>query len=136
MKKLDEAKDKLNEAGNENGSQVERVGISISSDGTVSYFAELSKATAAQKERIEKNQEKKAEEKKAEEKKAEERAAEEKLKGPKGTRPGERPELEPVKTTTVKADSLEELIKQVQSVSWDKIGIANAAQGAKFDFTV
>ncbi|MCR4909291.1 MAG: DUF6033 family protein [Lachnospiraceae bacterium] len=137
MAKIDEAREELTKAGEENGGQVDRIGISISSDGTVSYFAELSKATAAQKERIEKNLEKKAEEKKEEEKKAEEKAAEEKLKGPKGSRPGERPEYEPVKTTTVKANSLEDLMKQVQSVSWDKIGYSNAAaQGARFDFTV
>ncbi|MCR4908351.1 MAG: DUF6033 family protein [Lachnospiraceae bacterium] len=130
--KLDEVKEELNKAGSENGKQVDRIGISISSDGTVSYFAELSKATAAQKERIEKNLEKKAKEKKEEEKKAEEKAAEEKLKGPRGPKP-----YEPVKTTTVKSDSVEGLLKAIEEVSWDKVGYSNAAaQGARFDFTV
>ncbi len=50
--------------------KVSKLGISMDKDGQVSYFAELEKSSAAQRERIEKSREEKRENAKAERKKA------------------------------------------------------------------
>ena len=66
---IDEATDQLSDVKEqlkEEGNEVTRVGVSIGKDGTISYFAELEKSSAQQKERLEKAQEKKKEEKQTE----------------------------------------------------------------------
>lgn len=93
---------------------VTRMGVTIGKDGSASYFAELEKSGEKQKERIEKSKaekkEKAAKDKKAKEKKAEE----ERLRGT-GEYAGK------TKSTMVRADSAEELLKQIRNVDWDAI---------------
>ena len=134
--KLSDMKEELKGAGDENGTEVKSIGISIGSDGTVSYFAELKKAGDAQKARIEENREKNAEEKAEEKKRAEKEAREERLKG--GPDRYARPdEDEAVKTTTVKADSIEALLEKIKGVNWDSIAAKTPArEGSRFDFSV
>ena len=90
-----------------------KVGIAFHDDGTVSYFAELEKSTAKQKERIE-------DAKKAAKK---EKAADQK---------------ETVKKKTkVQASSYEELLDKLQKVDWNTVKEeATRSVGQKFDLSV
>lgn len=106
----------------ESGTEVKSFGIEIK-DGTVSFFAVLDKAAAAQKERIEAKQEEKRAEKK-------EDAAE------KTKQPNHKEDL-----VTVTAGSVEELIKKLQSVAYE--AMADNVQtpqekmvGQSFDFSI
>ena len=93
----------------EAGDEITRVGVVVNNDGTVSYFAELEKMSEKQRERIEKAREEKKEE-----------AAEEKRK-----------------KTTVKADSIEELMEKIKKVDWNKIPQEEIpTRGARFDFSI
>ena len=110
----------------ESGTEVKSFGIEIK-DGTVSYFAVLDKAAAAQKERIEAKQEEKLAEKKADAKDA----ATEKTKPP-----SKKEDL-----ITVSAGSIEELIKKLQSTAYE--AMADNIQtpqekmvGQSFDFSI
>ena len=110
----------------ESGTEVKSFGIEIK-DGTVSYFAVLDKAAAAQKERIEAKQEEKLAEKKADAKDA----TTEKTK-----QPSKKEDL-----ITVSAGSIEELIKKLQSTAYE--AMADNIQtpqekmvGQSFDFSI
>lgn len=98
-----------------------KVGIAFHDDGTVSYFAELEKSTAKQKERIEDAKDAKAEEKKKAAKK--EKAADQK---------------ETVKKKTkVQASSYEEQLDKLQKVDWNTVKEeATRSVGQKFDLSV
>ena len=117
--KLDDMKSQLGE----NGKDVTRLGMAIGKDGEVSYFAELEKDSAKQRERIEKrredNREAAREAKKAE---AEER---------------NKPIEKPGKRTTVFASSVEELAEKISQVDWDKVKDETyGAVGNHFNLTV
>lgn len=100
--KIGEIKDQLGEEKEE----VTRIGFTVGTDGSVSYFAELEKMSEKQKDRIEKTKEEKAE------KTAQEKA----------------------KKTRVQADSIEELIEKIKNVDWDKVKITETKEiGGKFD---
>ena len=134
--KLSDMKEELAAAGEENGSEVKSIGVSIASDGTVSFFAELKKSSDAQKARIEENREKRQEERAEEKKRAEREARDERIKG--GPDRYARPdEDDAVKSTTVKANSLEELLEQIKNVDWNSVAAkAPAREGSRFDFSV
>lgn len=109
----------------ESGTEVKSFGIEIK-DGTVSYFAVLDKAAAAQKERIEAKQEKKLAEKKAD-------AKEDTVKA---KQPNKKEDL-----VTVRAGNIEELIKKLQSTAYE--AMADNIQtpqekmvGQSFDFSI
>lgn len=105
----------------ETGEKVTRVGVTFDKDGNVSYFAEVEKISEKYKEHIEKGIEKKKEEK-AEAARKEEAAAHS---------PGK------VKKTTVYADSVDELLKKIREVDWDKIQEEDVkANGGLFDFSI
>lgn len=111
LKILDEAVTKLDDMKNqlgESGKDVTRVGMTFGKDGEVSYFAELEKDSAKQRERIEKRREDNREAAK-EAKKAE---AEE-FRNKTVEKPGKR--------TTVFASSVEELAEKISQVDWDKV---------------
>ena len=108
----------------ESGTEVKSFGIEIK-DGTVSYFAVLDKAAAAQKDRIEAKQEERAE------KKADANEA-----NVAKTKPNKKEDL-----TTISAGSIEELIKKLQSASYE--AMADNVQtpqekmvGQNFDFSL
>lgn len=122
--KLDELKEQLGEKGQE----ISRLGISIGNDGEVSYFAELEKVSAKQRERIEEKRESNREELKEEMK----QKAREKLDELRGRGPGR----EPVKRTTVHASSVEELAEKIGQVDWSQIADDTIMSGKRFDFTV
>lgn len=99
--------------------EVTRVGISFNKDGSVTYFAELEKASARQKERIEEAREKRAEERR-------ETARREREDYKKND--------EPIKRTTVEASSAEELIRKISEVDWSKVG--EMAGAGRFDLSI
>lgn len=123
----------------EDGEDVKTLGVSIGRDGTVSYFAELEKAGEAQRQRIEKAREDRRAERKEDEKKAQEkRDRDKKTEKSETEKTGKRKEEEPesVKRTTVRADSVEELLRQIREVDWDSIKAADQIAGSRIDFAV
>lgn len=108
----------------EDQANVKSMGVSISDDGTVSYFAELEKSSAQQRERIEEKREEKkeaaAKEEKANEKKAEEKRMQERIQ-----------------KTRVQSDSIDGLLEQIRNVDWNTIKPeAVAVAGGRFDYTI
>ena len=85
--------------------KITKFGISFNSDGTTTFFAQLEKSSASQKEYLEKLQEKKAEEKKEAKKKEQSKQIE-------------------VRKTTVQANSKEELLDKIKNIDWDSIKLA------------
>ena len=109
----------------ESGVSVKSFGVEIK-DGAPSYFAVLDKSAAAQKERIEAKQEEKRAEKKAEAKETSEKVKQ----------PNKKEDL-----VTVSAESMEELVKKLQSVAYE--AMADNVQtpqekmvGQSFDFSI
>jgi len=128
LKTLDEAVSKLDEMKEqlgEEGEDVTRLGIVMGKDGEVSFFAELEKGSAKQRERIEKHrQENKEAAKEAKKAEAEER------KDISNMRPGG-------KRTTVFASSVEELAEKIGQVDWDKVKEeTQGAVGGHFNLTI
>ncbi|MBO5071477.1 MAG: hypothetical protein J6C32_00775 [Eubacterium sp.] len=106
----------------ETGEEVTRVGMTFDKDGNVSYFAEVEKISEKYKEHIEKGIEKRKEEK-AEAARKEDAAM--------AHTPGK------VKKTTVYADSVDELLKKIREVDWDKIDAEEVKEsGGLFDFSI
>ena len=125
FKKIDDATgnlEKLKEQLEESGEEVKSIGISIADDGTVSYFAELEKASEKQKERIDAAKEAKQEEAA----KAAKEAKKEKLE--------KKPET--VKTATVKGSSIDELLENIKKIDWNAIKEQQVVPaGGHFDFS-
>lgn len=129
MEILDNAVTRLDDMKAQLGDKAEdvtRIGISIGSDGEVSFFAELEKNSEKQRERIDKQREdRKTEAKEA--KRAEQDAELEKYR--QGGRPG--------KKTTVYASSVDELAEKIGQVDWDSIKEERyQTSGQHFSFTV
>ncbi len=111
---LKNAKEELGE----DGKDITRMGVSIGSDGSVTFFAELDKMSQRYSEHLEKVKEKKESEK------AEASKKEDHIHGKH-------------KKTTVKADSLEELLEKIKNVDWDKIQEEETETvGSRFDLNV
>lgn len=104
-------------------SEINKIGISFNSDGTTSFFAELEKSSARQREHIEKVREEKRAARKEQEK---ERLENRYLWEDTG-----------VKRTVVQAGSMEELLEKIRGVDWDSVKAENRPQsGGRFDFTI
>ena len=108
----------VNKFGNaDTDTKITKFGISFNSDGTTTFYAELEKSSASQKEYLEKIQEKKAAEKKEIKKKEQSKQIE-------------------VRKTTVQANSKEELLDKIKNVDWDSIKSEENKIGGRFDFSV
>lgn len=120
--KLDEMKDQLGD----HKDDVMRMGIAIGKDGQISYFAELEKAGARQKEFIDKILEGRKEN-------SEKTGAE---------KPDSEPphgyQYESSKRTTVYASTAEELLDKISKVDWDSIKEETTLPmpGGHFNFSV
>lgn len=107
------------------GTEITKIGIVFNDDGTTSFFAELEKSSAKQKERIEKS---------IENKRAEKR--EEKNKAKKDLKKYSKNSAD-TKRTTVEADSMENLLKKISKVDWNMVKAQNVPdRGDKYDFSV
>lgn len=102
-----------------------KIGIAFHDDGTTSFFAELEKSSAKQREHIEEAREEKRAEKKAAEKKAE-KELQNYAKSSTDT-----------KRTSVWADSLEELIEKIKAVDWENVKAEKTPEnGSRFDYSI
>lgn len=109
--------------------EITKIGIVFNDDGTTTFFAELEKSSARQRERIEKAREEKRAEKKEEEKKAEKKAEKEIQSYEKSSAD--------TKRTTVQANSMEELLEKMSAVDWDTVKAEKVPEsGGKFDFSI
>lgn len=111
---------------------VKGYGMQIDDKGMASYFAVLEKSNEAQRERIEKKAEEKREAKKEAARKAEQTEQKERM---------EKSRQKATETITIKADSIEELIRKIQDASG--VSAEDAIQteeekkvGQNFDFSV
>lgn len=122
---LDSIKEKLQEE----GTDVKNIGITIDKDGNVSYFAELERMGERQREHIEKSRENR----RAEEEEAKERAA----KQEEAARRGQPHIPHTTQKVSLKADSAEDLLAQIQAVDWSKIKPEEQTRiGGRFDFNI
>ena len=92
--------------------KITKFGISFNSDGTTTFFAQLEKSSASQKEYLEKLAEKKDAKKKEQSKQTE------------------------VRKTTVQANSKEELLDKIKNIDWDSIKPEENKIGGRFDFSI
>lgn len=97
--------------------EITKIGISFNKDGTVTYFAEMEKASNRQREQLEKIREKKAAEKKAAEKR-------------------DNKDNTLIKKTTVQASSERELFEKINAIDWSKIKEERKQEGDKFDYSI
>lgn len=119
--KLDELRDKLKD----DGEEVKHLGVSIGSDGTLTYFAELEKMSEKQQERIEKGREAKRQEK-AEAAKADKRRD-----------PYHNYDKAIGKRATVKASTVDELLDKIRNFDWSTVKEEEEkASGTRFDTTI
>lgn len=106
-------------------SEITKIGIAFNDDGTTSFFAELEKSSAKQRERIEEAREEKRTEKKAADKKAE-KELQSYAKSSVDT-----------KRTSVWADSMEELIEKISAVDWENVKAEKTPEnGSRFDYSI
>ena len=111
--------------GNATSTEITKIGIVFKDDGTTSFFEELEKSSAKQREHIEKTREEKRTEKKKEEKKAE-KEIQSYSKSNADT-----------KRTDVQANSMEELLEKILSVDWNAVKSEKMLEsGGKFDFSI
>lgn len=107
------------------GTEITRIGIAFNEDGTTTFFAELEKSSAKQRERMDKVREEKRAEKKEEEKKAE-KELKSYSKGNADT-----------KRTSVRASSMEELFEKISAVDWDHVKAEKMPEsGSRYDFSI
>ena len=110
---------------NLSGAEISKIGIAFHDDGTTSFFAELEKSSAKQKERIEKN---------TEDKRAETRGERNTAKKDIQKYSKNRTDT---KRTAVEANSMESLLKKISEVNWDMVKAENIpARGGRYDFSV
>ncbi len=137
---IDESTNKLAEMKTqieESGQQVETLGVKIDADGTAKFFAKIKEQNENyQKQVADEKKAAKEEEKKAEDKKAREELTERLKEGP-GNPYGKKNEPAFEKTTSVYADTVEELIDKIKNVDWSQIEATPVKNyGQKFDFSV
>lgn len=132
--KLDELKEKLAE---ENpGSEVTNIGMSFDSEGNVKFFAQLKQISEKNAEYAEKVKEEKAA-KAEEEAKAEKKEKQDKLEEARAEKGKDIKGSGTEKTTTVKADTIEDLINAIKNVDWSQIPAKDVTvPGQKFDFSI
>lgn len=105
--------------------KISKIGIVFHDDGTTSFFAELEKSGAKQRERIEKARE----EKRAGRREEEKRAKKEMQSYSKSNTD--------IKRTGVQADSIEELLEKIMAVDWNDVKTEERSEsGGKFDFSI
>ncbi|MCR4902809.1 MAG: DUF6033 family protein [Butyrivibrio sp.] len=132
--KLDELKEKLAEENPD--AEVTNIGMSFDSEGNVKFFAQLKKINEQNAEYAEKIKEEKAA-KAEEEAKAEKKEQQEKLEEARSGKNRDIKAPTSEKTTTVKADSIDELLEAIKNVDWSTVEAKDITMpGQKFDFSV
>lgn len=127
VKNLDSMKEQLKDTENEDS--VVRLGVTIGSDGNVSYFAELEKIGERQKEFVDKIREEKQD--------AKEKAEKDEAKDV--DNPSTKNTYEKVRRTTLHSSSVDDLLKQINQLDWSTIPeetLLPGATGNHFDLSV
>lgn len=130
----------------ESGENVTNLGISIKSDGTTTFFAQLEKVSEDRDKFTENMRQARKEAKEAQEEAIKERReaaaakragkGEESAKAEKTQNAWDAGKASGVKKATVSADSVEELLEKIRNIDWDQIeASAPAVVGGKIDFT-
>lgn len=102
-----------------------KISIVFHEDGTTTFFAELEKSSAKQRERIEKGREEKRARKTEEERKSKKEIG------------GYSKNNTDTKRTDVWADGMEELLEKISAVDWNTVKSEKMLEsGGKFDFSV
>lgn len=96
--------------------EITKIGIAVNDDGTMTFFAELEKSSAKQREYMERNRDKRAEDRKTAEKKAAEKAKSDKA--------------------VVEASSIEDLIWKMNRIDWSNPQKDRTGEGSRFDYSV
>lgn len=123
-KKIEEEFGFPNSFGTNGEGSVTKVGITFNDDGTMSMFAELEKNSSKQRENIEKTREENRAHKKEELKKAEKKHKQEQME-----------EARKEQKVTVTGISMDELVKNLNAVDWDKVATSYSyGEGDKVDF--
>lgn len=105
--------------------EIVKIGIAFNDDGTTSFFAELEKLSAKQRERIKEAKEEKRAEKKAAEKK-DEKELQSYAKSSADT-----------KRATIQADSIEELVEKIREVDWENVKFERVPEnGSRFNYSI
>lgn len=105
--------------------EITKIGIAVGDDGTMTFFAELEKSSAKQREYMERNRDKRAEDRKATEKKAAEKE--------KDKRRDEKAESD---KAIVEASSIEDLIWKMNRIDWSNPQKDRTGEGSRFDYSV
>lgn len=105
--------------------EITKIGIAVGDDGTMTFFAELEKSSAKQREYMERNRDKRAEDKKTAEKKAAEKE--------KDKRRNEKAESD---TRIVEASSIEDLVWKMNRIDWSNPQKDRVGEGNRFDYSI
>ncbi len=129
---LKDMKDQIEES----GQKVESLGVKITADGTTQFFAKIKEQNEKYQKQIEDDKKAAKEEEKRAEQREEQKEKLEKLREGPGNPYGKKePAYE--KTTSVYADSVEELIDKIKNIDWSQIEATPVKNyGQKIDFTV
>lgn len=104
---------------------ITKIGIAVGDDGTMTFFAELEKSSAKQREYMERSRDRRAEDRKAAEKKAAEKE--------KDRRRDEKAESD---KAFVEASSIEELVWKMNRIDWRNPGKNRTGEGSRFNYSV
>lgn len=110
---------------NKGQAKVTKIGISIGDNGTMTFFAELEKSSAKQREYMERNREKRAEDRKTAEKKAAEKEKDQRWN-----------KDEEADKIIVEASSIEGLVWKMNRIDWNDNQKDRAGEGTRFDYSI
>lgn len=110
--------------------EITKIGIAVGDDGTMTFFAELEKSSAKQREYMERSRDKRVEDRKAAEKKAVEEKAAEKEKDKRLK------EHMGFDRAVVEASSIEDLIWKMNRIDWSNPQKGMRGEGSWFDYLV
>ena len=110
--------------------EITKIGIAVGDDGTMTFFAELERSSAKQREYMERSRDKRAEDRKTAEKKAVEKKAAEKEKDKRLK------EYMGSDRAVVEASSIEELVWKMNRIDWSDPRRGMRGEGSRFDYSV
>lgn len=111
--------------GQKGQAEITKIGIAVGDDGTMTFFAELEKSSAKQREYMERSRDRRAEDRKAAEKKAD--------KKEKDRRRDEKTESDRM---VVEASTIEELVWKMNRIDWSDPQKNRTEAGSRFNYSV
>lgn len=111
--------------GQKGQAEITKIGIAVGDDGTMTFFAELEKSSAKQREYMERSRDRRAEDRKAAEKKADKKEED--------RRRDEKTESDRM---VVEASSMEELVWKMNRIDWSDPQKYRTGAGSRFNYSV